>query len=243
MGRAATREYLKRKNELFKRVRPSSVYRLLCDHEDRHESIYEIGEAEGDGEGGFDALHAGSRGGDERKDGGGVAKASARSGTVQIVTHGAEDAVPEVERKVRLPASTICFLCTPRGANPRRAALQRVRADSPPCACTFGRRCGHRDAGCAQAQPYLILDVRDPDDFAACHVMEGACSGGGGGCMGSCAAAAAHRGSLFCLSGVVCRVAPAVSYPGPRISQDRVTPQLFSYVRTTCCHRAVEVVV
>lgn len=181
MGRAATREYLKRKNELFKRVRPSSVYRLLCDHEDRHESIYEIGEAEGDGEGGFDALHAGSRGGDERKDGGGVAKASARSGTVQIVTHGAEDAVPEVERKVRLPASTICFLCTPRGANPRRAALQRVRADSPPCACTFGRRCGHRDAGCAQAQPYLILDVRDPDDFAACHVMEGACSGEGGG--------------------------------------------------------------
>ena len=123
-----TREYLKRKNELFKRVRPSSVYRLLCDHEEKHESIYDIGE-EAESGGGFAAAIARGASADESKSSG-----------VQIVTHSADDAVAEVERK-----------------------------------------------------PYLILDVRDEEEFEACHVTE------------------------------------AVSYPAPRISQDRITPQLFSY--------------
>lgn len=126
-----TREYLKRKNELFKRVKPSSVYQLLCDHEEKDESIYDIGEAEVDGGGFAAAVNRGAAARDESKDNG---------ASIQIVTHRATDDVKEVERK-----------------------------------------------------PYLILDVRDPEDFEVCHVTE------------------------------------AVSYPAPRISQDRITPQLYSY--------------
>ena len=96
--RAATREYLKRKNELFKRVRPSSVYRLLCDHEEKHESIYDIGE-EAESGGGFAAAIARGASADESKSSG-----------VQIVTHSADDAVAEVERKVRPLRVAICVV-------------------------------------------------------------------------------------------------------------------------------------
>lgn len=130
-----TREYLKRKGELFKRVKPTSLYRLVADHEEEPESIYEIGARGGAGEGGFAELSAATAY-DERKTGG---AGGAGAGT-HIVTHDASEVVKEVEKK-----------------------------------------------------PYLVLDVREIEEFEECHLYE------------------------------------AVSYPAPRISQDRITPQLFSY--------------
>lgn len=43
---AATREYLKRRDELFRRVRPLALYHLLVDNEEAVESIYDIPEKE-----------------------------------------------------------------------------------------------------------------------------------------------------------------------------------------------------
>jgi len=93
----ATREYLKRKNELFKRVKPTSVYRLLVDHEEKHESIYDIGAVP---ESGFSALAASAA--DESKSPGGEG--------IHIVTHGAADEVSEVERKVGGRRRSMCML-------------------------------------------------------------------------------------------------------------------------------------
>jgi len=88
-------------------------------------------------------------------------------------------------------------------------------------------------------QPYLILDVRDEDEWKECHIMEGTCF------MCWCCndllfllvvpqvtirgvdTGADHNQRLL----LCCPSATAVSYPAPRISQDRITPQLFSYVR------------
>lgn len=36
-----TREYLKRKDEIFKRIRPLTLYNLLIEHEEAPESIYD----------------------------------------------------------------------------------------------------------------------------------------------------------------------------------------------------------
>lgn len=41
-----TREYLKRRDELFRRVKPLSLYHLLVDNEEKVESIYDIPEKE-----------------------------------------------------------------------------------------------------------------------------------------------------------------------------------------------------
>lgn len=130
----------------------------------------------------------------------------------------------------------------------------KVRAVCRACAgmvCTYlvSDRCSDHSSACVsvlfppeRVQPYLILDVREEDEYDECHIMEGAPlsppppppRSRRADVRAAVCPAASDAASSLRVTPPLAECAPrhttARSFPASRISQDKVTSEMFRYV-------------